>query len=307
MFILNNWVFLAILAVVFWGTLFPVFSEWITDRRIQVGPAFFNRMTAPLALLLLLLTGVGPLIAWRRATPANLKRQFLWPAAALAATAALCLLVSGGGIGFYQLGLFSLGAFVIASVAQEFSRAIGARMRNHGEGPLRALLTLFRKNQRRYGGYVVHLGVVFILIGAAGAGFNEERLENLAPGDSLSLRNYELRYLTARPLPNRHYGGAQARLALFEGGRPVATLAPEKRMYWLQEQPASIPSIRSTLREDLYVVLTAVEPNGSATFKVYRNPLVNWIWIGGVTFVVGTLITLWPAPVREGPRGREDR
>ncbi len=305
MFILNNWVFLAILAVVFWGTLFPVFSEWFTDRRIQVGPAFFNRMTAPLALLLLLLTGVGPLIAWRRATPANLRRQFLWPAATLLATGLLCLLAFGHRIGVYQLGLFSLGAFVVASVVQEFARAVAARMRNHGEAPVRALLTLFRKNQRRYGGYVVHLGVVFILIGAAGAGFNEERLENLAPGDSVALRDYELRYLTARPLPDRHYGGAQARLALFRGGRPIATLTPEKRMYWLQEQPASIPSIRSTLREDLYVVLTAVEPNGSATFKVYRNPLVNWIWIGGLTFVLGTLITLWPAPVREVARGRE--
>ena len=166
----------------------------------------------------------------------------------------------------------------------------------HGENPFQALRTLMRKNQRRYGGYVVHLGVVFIFIGIAGAAFNEERLENLDPGDELSMNGYRLEYRTATPIPNQHYGGATARLALFEHDRPLATMTPEKRMYWLEQQPASIPSVYSTLGEDLYVILTAIEPDGSATLKIYRNPLVNWIWIGGYTFVFGTVLLMWPHP-----------
>ena len=163
---------------------------------------------------------------------------------------------------------------------------------------LQALASLMRKNQRRYGGYVVHLGVVFIMIGIAGAAFNEERLENLDPGDAIEMNGYRLEYLTAKAIPEQHYGGAVARLALYEEGKGRGVMVPEKRMYWLEQQPVSIPSVYSTLNEDLYVILTAIENDGSATFKVYRNPLVNWIWIGGVVFVLGTLLVMWPHPER---------
>jgi len=166
----------------------------------------------------------------------------------------------------------------------------------------RALATLLSKNQRRYGGYVVHLGMVFLLIGISGAAFNEERLENLNPGERIDMNGYSLEYLTARPLPQQHYGGAVARLALYQHGDPIAVMTPERRMYWLEQQPASIPAIRSTLREDLYVILTALEADGSATLKVHRNPLVNWIWIGGYTFVLGALLVLWPHPERRRDR-----
>ena len=155
---------------------------------------------------------------------------------------------------------------------------------------------LLRRNQQRYGGYVVHVGVVLIVLGIGGAAFNEERLENVRVGETIRMNGYRLEYLTARPIPQQHYGGAVARLALFEGDRPVAVMAPEKRMYWLEQQPASIPSIHSTLREDLYVILTSLERDGSATLKIYRNPLVNWIWIGGFTFVLGAVVILWPHP-----------
>jgi len=303
-FVVNNWLFMGILAVVFWGTLFPVVSEAVRGVKISVGPAFFNTMSGPLALALLFLTGVGPLIAWRRTSWTSLRRQFVWPSLAGLAMAVVLIALEGRRLTFYPLVTWSLGAFVTGTILQEFARAIRARMR-HGEGPLTALRTLFAKNQRRYGGYVVHLGIVFIFVGLAGAAFNEERLENMAPGQSLELADYRLEYLTAKPLPKQHYGGAVARLALYEDGQPLAVMAPEKRMYWLEQQPASIPSIHSTLREDLYVILTAVEPDGSATFKLYRNPLVNWIWIGGYTFVLGALLILWPHPVRPGepPRG----
>jgi cytochrome c-type biogenesis protein CcmF len=295
-FLLNNWVFIAILMVVFWGTLFPVFSEAVTGERVAVGPRFFNTLVGPLALFLLFLTGVGPLVAWRRASPAALRRHFLWPAAAGLLAAAGVLALLGPGVDPFGLGVWSLGSFVIATIAQEYARAIRARARKGGENALQALAALLRKNQQRYGGYVVHLGAVLVLMGIAGSVLNEERLENVRPGSELRIHDYRLRYLTARPLPAQHYGGAVARIALYRGDEPLGVLTPEKRMYWLEQQPASIPSVHSTLREDLYVILTALEPDGSATLKVYRNPLVNWIWIGAAVFVLGSALVMWPHP-----------
>jgi cytochrome c-type biogenesis protein CcmF len=303
-FLLNNWVFIAILMVVFWGTLFPVFSEAVTGERVAVGPRFFNTLAGPLAIFLMLLTGVGPLVAWRRATPAALRRQFLWPAAVgITVAAALCLFF-GSAVDLYGLAVWSLGAFVITTIAQEYARAVRVRVRRGGENAAQAFLALLRKNQQRYGGYVVHLGAVFVLMGMAGSVLNEEHLENVRPGSELQVHDYTLRYLTAQAIPAQHYGGAVARLALYQRDEPLGVMTPEKRMYWLEQQPASIPSVHSTLREDLYVILTALEPDGSATLKIYRNPLVNWIWIGGGIFVVGSLLVMWPhpRPARE-PRG----
>jgi cytochrome c-type biogenesis protein CcmF len=161
-----------------------------------------------------------------------------------------------------------------------------------------AFAHLLRTNQQRYGGYVVHLGIVLLLIGVSGAAFNEERLENIQPGDSMEIADYRLQYLTAEAIPSQHYGGARARIALYQGGKGIHIMTPEKRMYWLEQQPTSVPAIYSSTREDLYLVLAAVEPDGSATLKIYRNPLVNWIWIGGGFFILGSLIIMWPHPQR---------
>ena len=169
-------------------------------------------------------------------------------------------------------------------------------MRLHGESALVAFSTLLRKNQRRYGGYIVHVGIVLMMVGFSGAFFNEELLENVQPGDSVTLAHYELEYLTADAIPAQHYGGAKARVALYREGQPISVLTPEKRMYWLEQQPTSIPAIHSTLSEDLYVILTALEEDGSATLKVYRNPLVNWIWLGGIVLILGNFVILWPHP-----------
>jgi cytochrome c-type biogenesis protein CcmF len=176
-------------------------------------------------------------------------------------------------------------------------------MRSKGESAVGAFAALLQKNQRRYGGYIVHLGVVLILIGFSGAVFNYETLENVGPGDSVDVqRDYRLEYLTAEPITQQHYGGATARLALYREDEPVAVMLPEKRMYWLEQQPSTIPSIYSTWVEDIYVILSAIETDGSATIKIYRNPLVNWIWVGAIVFVLGGLAILWPHPTRNAPR-----
>ena len=292
-FVVNNWLFMGLLAIVFWGTLYPKLSEWLTDREILLGPGWFTNVAAFVALPLLFLTGVGPLIAWRRATPASLRRQLRIPTTAGVATGAVLALVMRDAFEPIAIVVWALGAFVTTTVVQEYVRAIRARMR-HGEGPFTALVTLFQKNQRRYGGYVVHVGMVFLFVGFAGSALNEERLETLSPGDAVEMNGYRLEYKTAHAIPAQHFGGAVARIALFEHGRPLATLTPEKRMYWLEQQPASIPAVWSTLNEDLYVVLTAIEADGAATLKIRRNPLVSWVWLGGFTFVLGTALVMWP-------------
>ncbi|MFQ5417364.1 MAG: heme lyase CcmF/NrfE family subunit [Myxococcota bacterium] len=297
-FLLNNWVFIALLAMIFWGTLFPVFSELFVGRRIAIGPRYFNLLGGMLVIPLLLLTGIGPLIAWRRASASNLRSQFTWPTLTGLVTAAAVAGVVGSRLTLYALMVWSLGAFITATIVQEYARAIAARVRKGNENALQAFTALLRKNQQRYGGYIVHLGIVFVMVGTAGSTLNQERLENLSPGDQTDFHGYQLEYLTAEAVPAQHYGGAVARLALYRGGEPIGVMTPEKRMYWLEQQPASIPSVHSTLREDLYVILTNIETDGSATFKLYRNPLVNWIWVGGCVFVLGSISIMWPHPRR---------
>jgi len=297
-FLLNNWVFIALLAMVFTGTIFPVFSELFMGSRIAVGPKYFNLLGSMLAVPLLLLTGVGPLIAWRKASIGNLRNQFTIPVIVGVATAVAVWSLVGPGLTLYAGTMWSLCAFVFATIVQEYVRAIRARVAKGQENAFQAFATLLRKNQSRYGGYIVHFGVVLIMVGTAGSVLNQERLENLKPGDQIDLRDYRLEYLTATAIPEQHYGGATARLALYRGDEPLGVMTPQKRVYWLEQQPSSIPSVYSTLREDIYVILTNIEADGSATFKVYRNPLVNWIWIGSYVFVLGSIAVMWPHPRR---------
>jgi cytochrome c-type biogenesis protein CcmF len=301
-FIINNWIFMALLFVVFFFTMLPVIAELTVDRRITIGPPMYNAFAGILALLLLVMTGVGPLIAWRRASFASLKRQFRVPVAVGVVVALGVMLIFGFDPGYWAIATWGLAGFVLTTIGQEYGRAVGARMRRLNESVGTALMTLLRRNQRRYGGYIVHAGVVVLLLGISGAAFNEEKLVNVRPGDSATIQDFRLHYLTADAIPAQHYGGAKARLALYRGDDPLAVMTPEKRMYWLEQQPNSIPSIYSGWREDLYVILTAVEPDGSATFKIYHNPLVNWGWAGGGIFVLGCLIVLWPHPERTTER-----
>jgi cytochrome c-type biogenesis protein CcmF len=290
-FLLNNYALLALLAIVFYGTLFPVVSEWITGTKVQIGPPFFQRYAGPVAIFLLFLTGVGPLIAWRRATWVNLRKSFLWPAGAALVAAALLFVF--GLRRFYPLAFLAMCAFVTATIVEEYQRGVRARM-HRGENALQALVGLLRRNQRRYGGYVVHLAVVLMFVGFAGATFNLEETKLLAPGEKWQLADYTVEYRQARPVDHPHYAGAVARIALYEHGEPVGMLLPEKRMYFSQEQPTTIPAVASNLREDFYVILAGLEPDQRAALKVYVNPLVNWIWIGGFVFVFGNTLLLWP-------------
>ncbi len=298
-FIINNWIFMAILFVVFVGTLFPVFTEALSGVRRILGPPYFNTFAGLLALLLLVLTGVGPLIAWRKASLSSLRRQFMLPATVGVIVTLAMLVLFGLQPGYWAIACWGLAGFVLTTIGQEYTMAIRARMRRLNESIFTALRTLLRRNQRRYGGYIVHAGFVILMLGISGAAFNEEQLNNVRPGDSVEIRDFRLEYLTANAIPAQHYGGARARVALYKNEKPLAVMTPEKRMYWLEQQPSSIPSIYSSWREDVYVILTNLESDGSATLKIYHNPLVNFGWAGGTIFVFGCLVVLWPHPEKE--------
>ena len=295
-FIINNWIFMAILFVVFVGTLFPVFTEALSGVRRILGPPYFNTFAGLLALCLMVLTGIGPLIAWRKASITSLRRQFRLPATMGIAVGVTVVAIFGFDPGYWAIACWGLAGFVLTTVTQEYTLAVRGRMKRLGEGVGTALRTLLVRNQRRYGGYIVHTGFVILMLGISGAAFNEEQLSNVRPGDSATIRDFRIEYLTANAIPEQHYGGARARLALYKHGEPLAVMTPEKRMYWLEQQPSSIPSIYSSWREDLYVILTNLEADGSATLKIYHNPLVNFGWAGGMIFVFGCLIVLWPHP-----------
>ena len=308
-FLFNNLILLGICFTIFWGTIFPVISEWVRGVKITVGPPFFNRVNAPLGLCLLFLTGVGPIIAWRRATPKNLQRNFAAP---------LTVGVAGGlllfALGIRQLaGLvsFSLCFFVAATVAIEFYRGMRARQVLVGESAGIALGRLVSKNHRRYGGYIIHLGVVLIFMGITGSSlFKDEVQSTVARGQSFSIRGYTLRFDALSEEDDPHVAITRAEVAVLRGEKQVGVLRPEKRFYKRPGQPTTEVAIRKRLSEDLYLVLGALDPaSGLVTFQTFLNPLVSWLWIGGLVMVLGTAVVMTPTPAERHARAsvRADR
>jgi cytochrome c-type biogenesis protein CcmF len=298
-FLFNNLILVGIAFAVFWGTVFPVISEWVRGVKITVGPPFFNRVNAPLGIALLFLMGVGPVIAWRRATPKNLRRAFVAPLGAGGAAGVLLLLAGMPPGGAWLT--FAIGVFVLGTIWQEFWRGMRARQAMLHESAPRALSRVVGKNRRRYGGYVVHVGIVSIFIGiAASSAFRIEAQQTLEPGQEMTVGRYRLRYEKIESSENGHVSRLAAVLSVFVGDRQVATLAPEKRFYKKPGQPTTEVAQRTTLREDLYVVLGSFDPaTRIVTILAYVNPLVVWIWIGGLIMAIGTAIAVWPSALEQ--------
>jgi cytochrome c-type biogenesis protein CcmF len=293
-FLFNNLMLVGIAFAVFWGTLFPVLSEAVRGVKITVGPPFFDRVNAPLALILLFLMGVGPLIAWRRATAANLVRSFTSPAIVGLVTGIVSFAL--GLRQWYALTAFSLAAFVLATVVSEFRHGVVARGHMVNERPARALVKLVAKNNRRYGGYVIHVGVVMAFVGIVGSSFfKAEVKQTVKPGDSFSIGSYTLTYEGLAASETPHLETERARLQVSEDGHVIARLSPARLFYKEAQQPATEVAIRSTPIADLYVVLAGVDNlSGLVTFQVFLTPLVFWIWAGGFVMAFGTIIAMWP-------------
>jgi len=293
-FLVNNWILLFSAFFVLFGTMFPTLSEALTGNRLTVAGPFFNKWMAPIALILLFLTGVGPLLAWRKSTVKNLVYQFMWPTIAFVGTAAA---LAALGIRVWASGIcFSLCALVAATIAQEFIRGANIRKRNTGTDIFTALVGLVGRNKRRYGGYIAHLGFVLILLGFGGMGFNQETQVPLKAGEDVKIGRYTLRNTSLKVSDDGQKQMVTAYLAVFVDGKQIDTLYPAKWFFRKHEQePTTEVAIRRTLAEDLYVTLGGYEVGAQvANLEIHVNPLVNWVWMGFGILALGTGIALLP-------------
>lgn len=324
-FLFNNLLLVGMAFAILWGTMFPIISELVRGVQVTVGPPFFNRVNFPIGLALLLLAGIGPLIAWRKASPENLKRQFTIPIAVASVLGVLLIALRFGD--FYAGAALTIGLFVTVAVLQEFWRGVGARHRLHDENYALALVRLVGRNRRRYGGYVVHLAIVMYFVGFAGTAFRTELRATLNPGESATLRSaygydYTFTHVGVSTFQSLNRDVIAATVEVKRNGELVGLIRSEKRQHFrcrvavspcpndpqykeASFQPSTEAGIKSDLREDIYVVFAGVaEGTESAVYQFTLTPLVWWIWFGGVLLVVGGVIVMWPGggPTRRSPR-----
>jgi cytochrome c-type biogenesis protein CcmF len=303
-FLFNNLLLLVACFTVLWGTLFPVLSEWVQGTKVTVGPPFFNRVNVPVALLLLLLTAVGPLLAWRRTSVESLKRNVLWPAIGALVTGVLLVALGmrpwKDVSYFYSLMTIMLSVLVALTVISEFVRGGRVIGRHTGQTLFASMVQLAHRNTRRYGGYIVHFGVIVIMIGFAGSVFNQDKEQEMGFADKMTIGAYTLVCQSYTQDDNPSYGSEWAVINVFKGGKQISTLNPERRLFHASQQASTIVANRSTPREDLYLVYEGQNPNtGRPIIKAHLNPLVMWIWVGVWIMIAGTILALVPnsAPV----------
>lgn len=296
LFLLNNLLFMGILVACFWGVIYPLISELVTGQKVTVGPPFYERTTGPQFAGLLLLMGVAPLAAWRVTTAKRLGNA-LWKPTLISLLAPVAAFASGVSHVAALIGLW-LAAFVAAVTLYEFYRGAAARRRSTGDSFPAALWNLAARNRRRYGGYLVHLGVVFMAMGILGIEqFQTETQGTLAYGEQLTIGDYVMVYDSLAEFPTDDGRlVTRAAVSVYRDGALVDRLYPRRDFYVDSGQPMTIPGVRSTIQEDFYVLLVGWEPVAAtgATFKIFLNPLVNWLWAGGFVFILGTLVAAWP-------------
>lgn len=305
-FLTQNVIFIVIMAATFLGTIFPSISELVMGDKISLNAPYFNRVNGPIFFALLLLMGIAPLLAWRRSAPETLRRNFTIPIIAALLSVPLVFMLGNrnvaGFIGFAAL------TFVFAGIVQEYVRGVQARMATTHEPLPRVLVNLVRRNGRRYGGYIVHIGVLLIALGIIGHEFyQQEGQANLRRNESITVGAYTLTYrgLEAQRGPN--YTEFIGQVDVTRSGRPIGQILPKKHIYNKnQEQPMTEVGLRPGLTEDVYVVLAGFDNLGgadeTASFKVYVNPLMSWMWVGGLVLILGVLVSTWP---RRSPAAAE--
>jgi cytochrome c-type biogenesis protein CcmF len=300
-FLLNNLLFIAVTFAVFWGTIYPLISEVIRDVRVSVGPPYFQRVNGPILLGLVVLMGIGPLLPWRRATAQQLRKAFLLPTlAAVVPTAVLAVLGMREVVAL--VGVFCC-LFVLGTIVAEFAQGIRARRVGVGESIPGAFYALLRRNGRRYGGYLIHLGIVAMALAAIGSNvYQQERQVTLAPGQTAQIGRYSVQFVERRETFYADHRREEGILRISDGDRSLGQMFPAKAFYTgFEEQATTTVAIRTNAMEDLYIVLTNYDSK-SASFLLVVNPMVVWLWIGGVIVLVGTIFTMWPRPATQPAR-----
>jgi cytochrome c-type biogenesis protein CcmF len=313
-FLFNNLLFVLLCFTVLWGTWFPKISELVQGNQVTVGAPFYNRVAIPVALLLLILTAVGPLLAWRKTSLESLKRNFMWPTIGAIAVAIFLMLTPqswGSAFGlkpwgdisnFYSLMAIALAVLVTLTVASEFYRGGRVIAKHTGQSMFASMVQLTHRNTRRYGGYIVHFGVAVVIIGFAGSAFNQDKEMEMKNGDQMTIGRYTLICRTSTEDDNPNYFSQWAILDVYKNGKQIDTMSPVRRFYHASQQTSTMPDIRSTLNEDLYLVFEGVnQDNGHPILRAHLNALVMWIWLGVWIMLAGTVLALVPnapAPVR---------
>jgi cytochrome c-type biogenesis protein CcmF len=303
-FLFNNLVLLTSCFVILWGTLFPVLSEYVVGSKVTVGAPWYNRVAVPIGLFLLFLTGVGPLLPWRATSLRAIRRNFVVPVIALWLTVIVCLAVGVNPMkdnqfdsgNFYALVAFALCAAVFTAITSEFLRGAAVISRQTGKNLFTSTWLLTRRNTRRYGGYIIHIGVVVVIIGLAGAAFNSNKESELALNDKMAVGPYTLEQVGATQDSNANYDSEWAMLDVYKGGKKVFQVMPEKRLYHATQQPQTMVAVHSLPWWDLYVVYEGTNPStGQPIIKAFLNPLVSWIWAGVALIIFGTFVALVPS------------
>jgi cytochrome c-type biogenesis protein CcmF len=310
-FLFNNLILLAACFTVLWGTLFPVLSEYVQGTKVTMGAPFYNRVNLPIGLFLLFLTGIGPLLAWRSTSLRSIRRNFILPSIAMGV--ALVTLIAAGvrpwtagddwQATLFSLVTFTLAAGVITAIAAEFLRGASVVRTQTGKNLAAATVLLVRRNTRRYGGYVVHFGIVVMFIGIAGGAFNQNHEQEMGFGDTAQLGPYRLVCKSYTQDSNPNYDTEYALLDVYRGSKKITQLAPEKRFYHASQTSSTMVALHSTLASDLYVIYEGKNPDTDRPIiKIFLNPLMNWIWIGVAIVVFGTFLALVPNLTRTAAR-----
>jgi cytochrome c-type biogenesis protein CcmF len=292
-FLFNNLILLVACVAVLAGTLFPVLSEAVRGSKISVGPPFFNRVNIPIAMFLLFLTGVGPLLAWRKTSVESLRKNFGYPL--IGGFIAAVIGVALGLREFYVTLCLLLGVFVTLTILAEFYRGARVISARTGSNIFSSVSQLTMRNTRRYGGYVVHFGMVLVFIGISGTAFNQDKQMDMSAGSQMILGPYTLHLQNYDSTQETNYSAERATIDVEKDGRSVMMLYPTRRFYPSNQESGTMVAIASTLREDLYVVYAGTNPDTNLpVIHAYLNPLVKWIWLGGCVVVLGTILALVP-------------
>jgi cytochrome c-type biogenesis protein CcmF len=296
-FLFNNLILLASCFAVLWGTLFPVLSEYFTSNKISLDADWYNRLMVPIGLFLLFLTGVGPLFSWRRTSVDSLRRNFQIPG--IAALVLAGALFAAGIHNFYALISFGFCLFVGLTVIMEFVRGGKSIAAKNDMNLLRAMVELTHRNTRRYGGYLVHMGIVLMFIGFTGHAFNQSDVKELSTGSTMQVGHYNLKMLNREEGDTPLYASETATIEVSKDGKVIDFLKPERRFYKASRESTSEVGLRQRLNEDLYLNFAGMsDDNQRAIIQAYVFPLVDWIWIGGLILIGGTLVCLVPSKIR---------
>jgi cytochrome c-type biogenesis protein CcmF len=301
-FLFGVLILMAACLAVLWGTLLPVFTEWVEGAKITIGPPFFDKITVPIALLLLLLMGVTPLLSWGRNPPGRLGKS-LWLSLAGGLVAGAVAYAMGFRL-IEPLVCIILSVFALITIVSQFFRGARTLASRSGGNTVSALGTLAMSDTRRYGGFIVHIGVILIFVGISGQAFNRQVKKTVQPGEQFTIGPYTLVPQNFDQIQKSNYEGVRASIEVFKNGRSVMMLHPERRFYPASQLAETKVAIHSSLERDLYVVYQGNNPaNNQPVIHAYLNPLVHWIWLGGLVMVLGTILTLIPSDTLPGPGG----